>query len=140
LFEQGPGPGARVGDLDLAVPWKDSARLFELLHGTAHTLFLFDGRAETSDGYRSLSRLARAVRDRYGDLIHTFVVTPHGHPPPALDWDGALVLDPGGELHRRFGARAECLYLVRPDGYVGYRSQPADQEKLMEYLAGVLVA
>ena len=37
-------------------------------------------------------------------------------------------------LHARWGASAECLYLVRPDGYVGYRAQPADRALLAGYL------
>ena len=34
----------------------------------------------------------------------------------------------------RYGARAGCLYLVRPDGYVGFRAQPVDPEALLAYL------
>jgi hypothetical protein len=29
------------------------------------------------------------------------------------------------------------LYLIRPDGYVGFRSLPADEAKLFEYLEGI---
>jgi len=143
-FEHGPGPGHRVGDVEMEGGGEAPPRLFELLHarttgGPAHTLLLFDARTETPDGYRALGHLARAVRASYGDRIRVFVVTPHAEAPSPLDWDGAVVPDPAGALHRRFGARAECLYLVRPDGYVAYRSQPADEEKLLAYLATVLV-
>jgi hypothetical protein len=34
----------------------------------------------------------------------------------------------------RYGARSACVYLVRPDGYIAFRSQPADLAKLNEYL------
>ena len=35
---------------------------------------------------------------------------------------GPFVLaDESGAVHRRFGAEAECFYLVRPDRYVGHR-------------------
>jgi hypothetical protein len=47
------------------------------------------------------------------------------------------VLDGNGALHRRYGARSECVYLVRTDGYVGYRGQPADEERLFAYLATI---
>jgi hypothetical protein len=138
-FEHGPGPGQRVGDVDLVVPWEGQGRLFELLRGTGHTLFLFAGRADGPEGHRALAHLAKVVEVRYGEVLRVFVVTPHGSPPADLPWDGALVLDPGGVLHGRFGARAQCAYLVRPDGYVGYRSQPADEERLLSYLAGIFV-
>ena len=50
-----------------------------------------------------------------------------------------MVLDATGAVHERYGARSECLYLVRPDGYVGYRSQPADGDKLLAYLERIFV-
>jgi hypothetical protein len=49
-----------------------------------------------------------------------------------------VLLDPDGETHRRYGATAEALYLVRPDGYVGLRAQPASEEVLLRYLRRVL--
>ena len=58
--------------------------------------------------------------------------------PEALAWDGVTILDPEGDLEYRYGARAECLYLVRPDLYLGYRSQPAALEPLLAYLDDVL--
>ena len=33
------------------------------------------------------------------------------------------------------GAEQECLYLVRPDGFIGWRSQPVDLEALLAHLA-----
>ena len=51
-----------------------------------------------------------------------------------------VVLDPGGDLHCGFGARAECAYLVRPDGYIGYRAQPILEAHLMAHLDRLFVA
>ena len=65
------------------------------------------------------------------------MVVPYATKPPELRWDGSLVLDASGALHERYGARSECVYLVRPDGYVGYRGQPADEERLFAYLATI---
>ena len=49
------------------------------------------------------------------------------------------LIDPDGELHRRYGASREGLYLMRPDGYVGFRSQPADVSALRAYLDRLFV-
>ena len=49
-----------------------------------------------------------------------------------------VLLDPDGGTHRRYGATAEALYLVRPDGYVGLRAQPAAEEVVVPYLERVL--
>jgi hypothetical protein len=50
-----------------------------------------------------------------------------------------VLLDADGEMHRRFGARSECLYFVRPDGYVAYRCQPADEHRFSAYLDRVFI-
>jgi len=54
-------------------------------------------------------------------------------------WPGQVLLDADGPVHERYGARSECLYLVRPDGYVGYRCQPADPDQLIAYLERIFV-
>jgi len=45
--------------------------------------------------------------------------------PSNSKFHGRLILDPERSLHYRYGAETECMYLIRPDGYVGYRSEPA---------------
>ena len=34
------------------------------------------------------------------------------------------VQDPTGSFRQAYGADSPCLYLIRPDGYVGYRAAP----------------
>jgi len=103
-----------------------------VLRGTRHTLLLFHGisPAETS----GLSAVLALVRERWAERIRTHVVRRGLTAMVPSGADGPGLLDPAGHLHRRFGAHAECLYLIRPDGYVGYRSQPPDVTKLRAYL------
>ena len=79
------------------------------------------------------------VRDRYSKEINVHIVIPSQRTPSELKWSGEVVLDSDGSLHRRYGATSESLYLIRPDGYVGYRSQPAVGEKLDEYLKRMFI-
>lgn len=135
-FELAPAAGDRM--LDAVVTPKGSEapkRLAEIVDGRHHTLLLFDGRAKTRDGYARLARIGRAVREKYGDLVDVHVVVPSSKCPPELDWDGSILFDPEGELEERYGASAECVYLIRPDLYVGYRSQPADEASLLTHLS-----
>jgi hypothetical protein len=130
-FQTGPGPGKRVPD----IPMPDTKEsILDFVATSEHTLLLFDGSAETDEGYANLGAIGRDVRSRYGDQIRVLVVIPRAELPKSLDWDGQVVIDPDLELHDHFGARSESLYLIRPDGYVGYRSQPADAEHLGSYL------
>jgi hypothetical protein len=48
--------------------------------------------------------------------------------------------DVEGRLHRQFGASDHTLVLVRPDGYIGFRCQPADADSLVKYLDRYLVS
>lgn len=109
-------------------------RLYDILRGTHHTLLLFDGPQQTGGGYARFARVTAAAVARAGDRVRAFVVVPGQERPEGLGSEANVLFDPEGELHRRFGARSECLYLVRPDGYVGYRCQPADEHRLAAYL------
>lgn len=139
-FDSAPGAGHRAPDGVLARPGdEDAVRLAQIIDGRRHTLLLFDGRAPTKDGYARLSEVARAVESRYSDHVNVHVVVPGGDRPPELTWHGSVLMDIYGDLEDRYGARAECLYLIRPDLYVGYRSQPADRDALLEYLSRIFV-
>jgi hypothetical protein len=133
-FARSIAPGDRVPDLDLASETDGASTLFDLLRGERHVLFLFDGAAATKEGYARLSTIADRVSARYEDVVRTFVVVPHAERPAELTWRGPVVLDGDGRLHRHFGCGSEALWLVRPDGHVGYRTQPAVLEKLLGYL------
>ncbi|MEI8258350.1 MAG: FAD-dependent monooxygenase, partial [Deltaproteobacteria bacterium] len=133
-FSEAPAPGERARDALLAT----GERLFEYVHGPHHMLLLFDGAAATAEGYRGFVAIARAVRMRCGERVMIRMVVPSAERPAALPDDGTVWLDPGGALHRRYGAGSECLFLFRPDGYVAFRSQPAHGDALMRYLDGVL--
>ena len=142
-FRDFPGPraGDRVPDVPLHGTTSDgTTRLFDLLKGTGHHLLLFEGDHSSASVHENLSTLARQVRERARAWIEPRIVIGAASKPETLTWDGPIVLDTDRSLHHRFGAGAPCLYLVRPDGYVGYRSEPADAEKLWAYLDRLFIA
>ncbi|MBW3598817.1 MAG: FAD-dependent monooxygenase [Planctomycetes bacterium] len=125
----GPRPGERIPDVDLASP-TGAVRLFDLLRGTKHVLLCFEESRER------LEPIATAVRDRWKDLIDLYVVVRNGG--PAIDGAAGLLQDASGELHGRFHAESPCLYLIRPDGYLGYRARPPDAAAFERYLTKVV--
>jgi 2-polyprenyl-6-methoxyphenol hydroxylase-like FAD-dependent oxidoreductase len=135
-FSHAAGPGARVPDA--AIEHGPARSMYELLRGPGHTVLLFDGRAPTEAGYRGLASAAGRIRDRFGDSVRVHVIAAVAERPRALDWAGSLLLDPQLAIHARYGAGAECLYAIRPDGYVAFRSQPADADAAIAHLAGYL--
>ena len=139
-FRAGPHPGDRVPDVPLEPPHDKEGphRLFELLRGTKHVLLLFEGShgVEALASFEAVGKIAR----EHDEQITTLLVARGDFAPPSIAWDGPILFDHLGELHRRFGARGPCLYLIRPDGYLGYRAIPPDATKLAEYLRRIFVA
>jgi 2-polyprenyl-6-methoxyphenol hydroxylase-like FAD-dependent oxidoreductase len=111
----------------------ETVRLFRLMAPTRHTLLLFAGRRAGPEDAARRQTVLEAVGQAHGDLIDSFLILPGAGPAPERARERAL-LDPDGAAHRAYNADDERLYLVRPDGYVGYRSQPADAGKLLQYL------
>jgi 2-polyprenyl-6-methoxyphenol hydroxylase-like FAD-dependent oxidoreductase len=134
------GAAPRAGDRAPDAHYQDDHRLFDLLRGTHHTLLLFGGAAPTDAGDRKLDAIAADVGQRLGRHGHAHVVVPRGERPAALSPSTSVVLDADGELHGIYGAGSECLYLVRPGGYVAFRSQPADGAALGAYLNRIFAA
>ena len=133
-FGWGPEAGDRAPDRAFG-PAHHKRDFHTLLGGTHHALMLFDGAATTNDGYANLARIAAAVRQRFGHVVHVHVAVPRPDAPASLLNEPSLLRDPEGDLHCAFGARAECAYLIRPDGYIAWRSQPAALEPILAYLS-----
>ena len=134
-FRRGPRAGDRAPDAtgrdsDTGAP----TRLFDLFRGPRFTLLLFDGPAATDAGYERLAATARQVGAALGDDVRACVVVPAERRPPGLDGMDVF-LDPDRDAHHRYGAAAESLYLVRPDGYVAFRSRPAAARSVLDHLA-----
>jgi 2-polyprenyl-6-methoxyphenol hydroxylase-like FAD-dependent oxidoreductase len=133
-FGGAPHPGDHAPDVAI----DDATTAFSLLRHTGSTLLLFDGAAPTPEGYANLADIARRVTARWGAHVKTWIIVPRRSRPTELASDDPVLLDPKGALHRRYGAGSECLYLLRPDGYVGFRSQPASWSALEEHLSQIL--
>ncbi|PTL83484.1 hypothetical protein DAT35_12835 [Vitiosangium sp. GDMCC 1.1324] len=122
-MEQGPAPGERVPELP--VKGEGVTRLHEVLRGPQHTLLLFTGLEPEARVRSELVTLARRLEAAYGPLLKArVVVAGEGTPAPFV------LADEDRAVHRRFGAGAECFYLVRPDGYVGHRERPIEPKRL----------
>lgn len=137
-FNEAPGPGDRVPDLAFEEELEGFSSLFSLLRGSQHTLLLFDG-VSTKEGYQNLDAIAQMIQAKYQASIKTYVVVPQKERPSELRWSGPVLLDPEWQLHHHFGSNSESFYLIRPDGRVAFRSQPAHQEALQSYLEAFFV-
>ncbi len=141
-FEVGPKPGTFAPDGHARFVTDDPAggelsRLHSAIDRKLSTLLLFDGRAPTEAGYAKLVTIATRVLSQFPRLIEVLLITPATTRPPGIPSEVRVALDVEGDLEQRYGAEAECLFLLRPDGYIGFRSQPAEIEPLEQHLQGI---
>jgi 2-polyprenyl-6-methoxyphenol hydroxylase-like FAD-dependent oxidoreductase len=118
LSRHAPRAGDRAPDAVLGY----ERRISDLLRGPQHTLLLFGGRSTAL--IERFSELAREVSARYGDLVKPVVLRLPNAQPPRGD------VDDQGAAHERFGADPGAIYLIRPDGYIGFRGAETDTEVL----------
>ncbi|PSB14126.1 hypothetical protein C7B61_04880 [filamentous cyanobacterium CCP1] len=57
--------------------------------------------------------------------------------PTQLTWNGSILLDPQGEFHTIYGVHQRSVYFIRPDGYIGLRSQPINEKQLLDYVSKI---
>jgi len=122
-------PGERPRDVPVfCLKQARTVSLFKGLHGTQHVLLLFSGKKPI---YRDVDLLEsiRFTAAGYSSIVRVLAVWA-GDQPPKGDWfeDNDLT------AHNRYGVDQAALYLIRPDGYVGVRAQPADIRPVEEYL------
>jgi 2-polyprenyl-6-methoxyphenol hydroxylase-like FAD-dependent oxidoreductase len=116
----GPHPGDRLPDAEVLANGRSSYLQQEL--AGPHLALLLCGDSHQRDA-RELDRL----RERYGPVLKTYCLRPFGAA-------GSLV-DEKGHAFARLGVRDTAQYLVRPDGYIAFRSAGRTFESLDQYLS-----
>jgi 2-polyprenyl-6-methoxyphenol hydroxylase-like FAD-dependent oxidoreductase len=122
-------PGQRVPDAEpLVRPDGSTTSLRELLREPGLQLWLCAG---ASDPARAL-----AVADRFEPALRVRVLVISDRPPvgrAGVD----IVADPALRAHGRLGAVSDAAYVVRPDGYLGFRCEPPDADWLAARLRSI---
>jgi 2-polyprenyl-6-methoxyphenol hydroxylase-like FAD-dependent oxidoreductase len=113
--------------------------LWEMLRGTRHTLLLFPGIEAHHADYRELVGIGQRVSERYGQCVNPLLIVTDGVMPQELGWSGGAILDPAQKLHSQYHAASAGLYLIRPDGYIGYRSFPPQAARLADFLGRIFL-
>jgi 2-polyprenyl-6-methoxyphenol hydroxylase-like FAD-dependent oxidoreductase len=132
----GPRPGDRAADVSglRRDGLEFGLRLFDLLRGTHHTLLLYGAAAPGA------TVVAAGVEawGRYGGApLRVYRVVPPEAAGRGPDIYPTLV-DAGRDFQRCYAAAAGAAYLVRPDGYVGFRTDASGPDSLGAYLGRVL--
>jgi len=110
-------------------------RLFDVLRGTEHVLIIHLTEGDASGKLADLADFARDVGSRLGGRLRVVAVMHDG----STEYRPGIVL-----LHDRQGAFAaaygteEASFLVRPDGYLGWRGRSWRDGGVLPHLGGLL--
>ncbi len=131
----GPNPGDRAPDVGglyrrgVGHP----LRLHDLTRGTRHTLLVYADRSANQAAATAVEKLCADVREQASGEIDVYLLF---SPDAQVLWrlDPPVVRDNGNEFRAAYGVTGTALYLVRPDGHVGFRSRPIDADALSDNL------
>lgn len=135
LWDSGPRAGDRAPDAaGLRTADGKQRRCFDLLAGKGHVMLFFAARADDEAAARARQQRIRQLAQRYHGLVEQYTVLPPDGQAACSTHDSSTLMDTAGELHRNYSVRDETLLIVRPDGYLAYRGEPADADKIEAYL------
>jgi 3-(3-hydroxy-phenyl)propionate hydroxylase len=98
----------------------DNRRLFDAFRDPRHCLVVFSGDASEA----TVKECTARVRESFSALVGVLRIG-------TADQDGADMIDIDATAHARYGAHRGAVYLVRPDGYVGFRGSLHDGDALL---------
>jgi hypothetical protein len=140
LLGGGIAPGDRAPDAPLAnVLTGETVRVYELLRPRSHVALLFGGASSDEEGCAALAGVPHAIAERFRGAVSPYFVLAENAQRDAVGSGAPALLDTSGALHQRHAAAEPSIVLLRPDGYVGFRSQPADALALLSHLESYLI-
>ena len=138
---KGLSPGDRLCDVALSTGnVGSSTTLFEAIRGVEHALLLLPGSHDPVVLSQLVTIGAETTEAFPGLIVNHLVLTFDAQQADPIPAGGSTWIDVDGELYRRLGAHKPTLVLVRPDGYIGFRCQPADGEALLAHLRNYLTS
>jgi 2-polyprenyl-6-methoxyphenol hydroxylase-like FAD-dependent oxidoreductase len=127
----GPAAGTRMLDIHYG-----EQRLFDLVKGSQFVLLIFSGVSGQANIFNFL-QLQSSMLEQYKDMIKSVLINTQDD---FYEWHNGKIFDGDLKVHKRYGVTESCIYLIRPDKYIGFRGKIDDQGELEKYLNSVLVS
>jgi len=122
----GVAPGGRIPEAGpLVRPDGSVASLRDLMRDPGLQLWVCAGVGPPGEAVALAARFAPVLRARV-------IVT--GELPAAAPPGVEVLADPALRVHGRLGAESEASFVVRPDGHLGFRCRPPDEDRLAGHL------
>jgi len=138
-----PDPPLSQSDPETGLPMRLSDVVFrdeaESEAAGRHVLLVFQGTKPESGAFRVDFLVEDFVPPHLASRVRPILVEPRVPFEASPAWRGERLADPANALHRRFGAEGACVYLIRPDGFIGYRARPLDPMGFREYVKRIFL-
>ena len=124
-----PLPGPACGDAVKNVTVSGNRRLFDLTRTTRLSLVIAEKGDSTGDQAHSLHR---RISEQYAHVIRSMIISDRSF---AGMRNAEVVTDAKGEFARHYGrVDSGQLLLIRPDGYIAFRSRFDEAARFFDYL------
>jgi 2-polyprenyl-6-methoxyphenol hydroxylase-like FAD-dependent oxidoreductase len=113
------------------------SRLLEVIRGPQADLLLFAGLTPTVEATKTLRSIEESVRPLREHLRVRYVFPSWAYLSKVgmSEDDPNVIVDGLEKLHVAFGIREPEIVYLRPDGYIGLRSQDMKTQTLLDYLS-----
>ncbi len=122
--------GDRAPDAELRDDENQARRIFELLRAPRHVLLIFLG---TSGSTAQAEQIGKVLSAFPAEVVDSYRLS-RGHTGLPAE-----LRDLSGLAHAAYGLTSGGIILVRPDGYIGYRSAHFEPNPLRAYLARIFI-
>ena len=135
----GLAAGDRLSDAPLTSALEGHAStLLQTLDGKRHSLLLLPGK--DTDSVSKLIAIAEETNRAFPGILAAHLILERNTANPHAASSGVAVWeDTEARAHEQLHAKDATLILVRPDGYIGFRCQPADGTALRAYMQSYLI-
>ncbi len=128
--------GDRAPDIVLKTMENQPIHLFDLLVAPRFATLIF------TNGDPGALEQAKTITEKLNTIYKdnfTSIIISTTTPKTIITSDHITqVLDETQAGHDRYAANEPCLYLIRPDGYIGYRNKPLNMQQYLTYLNRLL--
>jgi hypothetical protein len=132
-FKKGPEAGDRAPDGHLLDSSARPTSVFAHFRTPQFRLLIFQGHRPAAE-VAALAEIAQSVAVASGEVVRVLVIIGPHQDATSIPDDLVVLRDPNHGTHETYGATSPCLYLVRPDGYIGFRSPTTEESKPFDYL------
>ncbi|HEX3601261.1 MAG TPA: FAD-dependent monooxygenase [Lacipirellulaceae bacterium] len=139
----GLAAGDRLPDSNLTnAATGETTTLFHALRDVEHALLLLPGSNDEQAAARLAAIAAEAEQSFPTVLSPCLILKPTESDATVRPGAASKItawIDCESRLYERLGATGPALIVIRPDGYISFRSQPADGDALLNYLGRYLI-